>query len=114
MSNMSMAASTAVPVSDAPLAPHLRAEAPAAPREIAIDELEIRHLQGPGDIARVLHLRQEIHLPAAALADPGFESREKKETSTALSPDSSGAAPGLEPFVLFRSGSASHPARSCW
>lgn len=112
MSNMAVAGRPAVPESIP--AGRLPAAVPAAACEIAIDELEIRRLQHPGEIAQVSHLRQAIQLPAAALADPGFASREKKETSTALSPDSSGAAPGLEPFVLFRSASASRPARSCW
>lgn len=114
MSSMSVAARAAVRVPDAPPAPRPPAVAPAAPRDIAIDELEIRHLRQPDEIARVLHLRQEIHLPSAALADPEFASREKKETSTVSSPDSSGVAPGLEPFVLFRSASVWRPARSCW
>ncbi|HYD75549.1 hypothetical protein [Ramlibacter sp.] len=114
MSNMSVAAPAAHRVSDAPAtaSPHLHAPA-VAPREIAIDELEIRPLRRPDEIAHVLHLREEIHLPAAALADPAFASREKKETSTGSSPVSSGAATGLEPFVLFRSGSDWRLARSC-
>lgn len=42
-------------------------------------EVSFRHLRGPAEIARVLHLRQEIRLPASALADTGFAAREKKE-----------------------------------
>jgi len=115
MSSMSVAVRTAVRVPDAPPALSSRPPAPIpAPRDIAIDELEIRPLRQPDEIARVLHLRQEIHLPSAALADPEFASREKKETSTASSPDSSGAATGLEPFDLFRSASAWRLARNCW
>lgn len=114
MSTMSVAASAADRrVSDAPAAPSPHLPAVAQPRDIAIDELEIRPLRHPDEIAHVLHLRQEIHLPPAALADPAFASREKKETSTVSWPDFSGAAPGLEPFVLFRSVSGSRPARSC-
>lgn len=114
MSDMSVAARAAHRVPDAPPRPTAqRPPAAVALRDIAIDELEIRPLRHPEEIARVLHLRQEIHLPSAALADPAFASREKKETSTASWPASSGAAPGLGPFVLFRSGSAWRLASSC-
>ena len=55
---------------------------PAVPgtRELPLDELEIRHLRSTDEIGRVIHLRSEIHLPAAALGDPEFAAREKKET----------------------------------
>lgn len=58
-------------------------QAPAAvpgTRELPLDELEIRHLRSTEEIGRVVHLRSEIQLPAAALADPEFAPREKKET----------------------------------
>ena len=70
------------------------ATAPATPHDIEqLDPLELRfcHLQSPRDVARVMHLRQEIHLPTSTLADPGFASREKKETRLDLSALSSGA-----------------------
>jgi hypothetical protein len=88
--------------------------APAGSRELPLDELEIRHLVGAEEIARVVHLRSEIQLPAATLADPEFAPREKKETSTVLWPVSSGAAPTLELSASFRSGSASRPVRTFW
>ena len=87
------------------LVPQLPATMPALPvaepvlpgsRELPLDELEIRHLRGADEIARVIHLRSEINLPATALADPAFMTREKKETSTVSSPVSCGAANTLE------------------
>lgn len=55
-------------------------EPPPAPAELQAHEVEFRHLRGPQQIARVLHLRSEIQLPTAALCDDGFVAREKKET----------------------------------
>jgi hypothetical protein len=46
-------------------------------------EVGFRQLLGPAEIARVLHLRSEIQLPTSALTDPGFATREKKETRRA-------------------------------
>ena len=101
-----------------PAAPEvvLPPQPPALPgsRELPLDELEIRALRGADEIARVIHLRSEINLPATALADPAFAAREKKETSTVLSPVSSGAAPSLELSASFRSGSGSRPVRTFW
>jgi hypothetical protein len=59
--------------------------ADAAPSlaQVPVEELRLRHLRTPGEIAQIIHLREEIQLPAAALADPGFRAREKKETRTA-------------------------------
>ena len=91
---------------------------PAAPpdgsRELPLDELEIRPLRSAEEIARVVHLRREISLPAAALADPEFTTREKKETSTVSSPVSCGAARTLEPSASFRSASGSLRVRTIW
>jgi hypothetical protein len=53
---------------------------PPVSNEVQPHEVNFRHLRGPAEIARILHLRQEIHLPASALADTGFATREKKET----------------------------------
>lgn len=91
-----------------------QAPPPAGSRELPLDELEIRHLRGADEIARVVHLRSEINLPAATLADPEFISREKKETRTVSSPVSSGAAPTSGPSASFRWASASRPARTSW
>jgi len=87
---------------------------PAGSRELPLDELEIRPLRAAEEIARVIHLRSEIHLPAAALADPEFATREKKETSTGSSPVSCGGARTLAPSASFRWASGSHPVRTIW
>jgi hypothetical protein len=52
--------------------------------ELPLDELSFHRLGSAAAIARIMHLRDEIQLPAAALADPSFQTREKKETSTGL------------------------------
>lgn len=41
--------------------------------------LTVARLQGPSEIKQVLHLRQQIDLTAAAMADPLFWDHEKKE-----------------------------------
>lgn len=48
-------------------------------------EVRFRRLRGPREIAGVMHLRQQIALPASAVGDAGFALREKKETSRGLS-----------------------------
>jgi hypothetical protein len=52
--------------------------------EVPVDKLSFCHLRTPAEIARIRHLRSEIALPEAVLADPGFHAREKKETSRGL------------------------------
>ena len=60
--------------------------APAAPREpFYVDNVVLRHLTSPADIASVLHLREEIDLSVHAAAGPQFELLEKKETSAVSS-----------------------------
>lgn len=49
--------------------------------ELPLDELSFHRLTTPAQIGQILHLRGEIQLPATALADPSFHSREKKETN---------------------------------
>lgn len=49
--------------------------------ELPLDELSFHRLSIPAEIGQILHLRSEINLPAAALADPSFHTREKKETN---------------------------------
>jgi hypothetical protein len=61
----------------------LAEEAPPASSDVQAHEVNFRHLRGAADISRILHLRQEIQLPASALADAGFATREKKETTSA-------------------------------
>lgn len=66
--------------------PHAPVTAPPHEvQELDIRELRFCHLQEPREIARVLHLRQEIHLPSTTVSDPGFAAREKKETRWDLS-----------------------------
>lgn len=52
--------------------------------EVPLDELSFHRLSTLAEIDQILHLRGELTLPAAALADPSFHTREKKETSTVL------------------------------
>ena len=49
--------------------------------ELPLEELSYHRLTTPAEIGQIMHLRGEIQLPAAALADPAFHTREKKETS---------------------------------
>lgn len=70
--------------------------------EVPLGELSFRQLRTKAEIAQVRHLRREIQLPAAALADPSFSAREKKETSRGLSARSSAAASSSGPFASFR------------
>lgn len=86
---------------------------PPGARELPIDELEIQHLRTAEQIAAVVHLRGEIQLPASALADPGFHTREKKETSTASSPDSAGADNSSARSASFRWASAWPRVKAC-
>jgi hypothetical protein len=50
-------------------------------RPFSIDDLVLRHLRSPSEIAGVLHLRDEIDLSVHAAAGPHFATLEKKETS---------------------------------
>ena len=65
------------------------AETPAR-GEVSPQELQLRVLAGPHEIAGIQHLRRQIQLPAGVLADPGFAALEKKETRPVSSPRSSG------------------------
>lgn len=72
--------------------PHAQVMAPPHEiQELDVQELRFCHLQSSREIARVLHLRQEIHLPSATVSDPGFAACEKKETRLVLSVLLSGA-----------------------
>jgi hypothetical protein len=59
-------------------------EAPVS-NDVQPHEVGFRQLRGAHEIARILHLRNEIALPASALGDAGFGTREKKETKLAWS-----------------------------
>jgi hypothetical protein len=61
------------------------ATAAAAATDVQPHEVDFRRLRGAREIARVVPLRQQIALPAAALDDPAFALREKKETRWASS-----------------------------
>jgi len=54
--------------------------APSTSTELQPEEVGFIRLRGHREIARVQHLRQQIALPTSAVDDPGFASREKKET----------------------------------
>jgi hypothetical protein len=54
---------------------------PPPPTELLAHEVGFTQLRGHREIARVLSLRQQIALPSSAVDDPGFHTREKKETS---------------------------------
>lgn len=54
--------------------------------EVPLCDLTFRHLKTAQDIAGVVHLRREIQVVAAGVADPAFVTREKKEMTRALSP----------------------------
>jgi hypothetical protein len=56
-------------------------EPPRICTDVQPHEVSFRRLRGPRQIARVLHLRQQIALPASAVGDASFALREKKETS---------------------------------
>jgi hypothetical protein len=55
-------------------------EPPPLSADVQPHEVNFRRLRSPQEIARILHLRNEIQLPAAALRDASFAAREKKET----------------------------------
>jgi hypothetical protein len=50
--------------------------------EISPDEVWLQQLTTAREIAGIEHLRRQIQLPAAVLADPGFAILEKKETKS--------------------------------
>lgn len=49
--------------------------------EFSIDDVVVRHLRTPAEVAGVLHLREEIDLSVHAAQGPQFEALEKKEMS---------------------------------
>jgi hypothetical protein len=55
-------------------------------------EVGFRRLRGAREISRILHLREEIRLSSAVVADSSFALREKKETKSDWSAPSCGAA----------------------
>lgn len=73
------------------------AAAPAVRRDIPPQELRLRQLRTPCEIGEIEHLRRQIRLPAAALADPGFAALEKKGMRQAWSQLSSSVAASSAP-----------------
>jgi hypothetical protein len=69
---------------------HVPLPQPAVRPEISPDEVWLQQLTTAREIAGIEHLRRQIQLPAAVLADPGFATLEKKETNSAGSRRSSG------------------------
>ncbi|MDE2606364.1 MAG: hypothetical protein KGL68_10645 [Burkholderiales bacterium] len=66
--------------------------------EVRPHEVGFRRLRGHREIEQVLHLRREIALPASALQDPDFASREKKETKSGWWVPSSASVRRSGPF----------------
>jgi hypothetical protein len=83
----------AVPASIAP--------AEAGRIEVPLDELGFFHLRSASEIAEIQHLRSVIALPAAALSDPDFHTREKKETRSVSWAPSNTRANSSEPSASF-------------
>ncbi|MBC5786268.1 hypothetical protein H8N03_25245 [Ramlibacter sp. USB13] len=49
--------------------------------DVKLEEIEFRRLHAADELQAIHKLRSEIQLPGKALADPGFLTREKKETA---------------------------------
>ena len=79
------------PLAD-PLPPIHEPRAPSRTRsfDVPLGEIDFRRLLAADEIVAIQKLRGEIHLPGAAKADPGFTTREKKETAKGSSALSSG------------------------
>ena len=80
----------------APLVPPL-CEPPPVSTDVQPHEVGFRRLNGPREIARILHLRNEIQTCASAVGDAGFAAREKKETRRGWLARSSAMAPSSGP-----------------
>lgn len=81
----------AMPPSADPLPPgHTPPSTRARSFDVPLREIGFRRLHAADEIGAIQQLRGEIRLPGAAKADPGFLSREKKETGRAWSALSSG------------------------
>lgn len=60
--------------------------------DVVLDDIDFRPLHAAGEMHAIQKLRAEIQLPGTAMADPGFVSREKKETGRVSSVHSNGKA----------------------
>jgi hypothetical protein len=65
---------------------------PPVSTDVQPHEVGFRRLNGPREIAGILHLRNEIQACASALGDPSFAAREKKEMNWAWSAPSCATA----------------------
>ena len=61
----------------------LKHDAFEARQEVPVGDIRFGALQTQRDIDAIKYLREELHLPDAAVAAPEFRALEKKETSTA-------------------------------
>ncbi|QJW84472.1 hypothetical protein HK414_14260 [Ramlibacter terrae] len=66
------------------LMPLMCDEPPPVTTDVQPHEVRFRSLRGH-EINQILHLRNQIALPASAVNDTGFAMREKKETKSASS-----------------------------
>jgi hypothetical protein len=63
--------------------------------DVQLDEVQFHRVRAADEVHAIQKMRAEIQLPGTAMADPGFFSREKKETGRGLSALSSGMRPSL-------------------
>jgi hypothetical protein len=77
-------------------------EPPPLTTDLQPEDVGMRRLRTPREIARILHLRGEIRLPTSALSDAGFATREKKETKRGWSVPSSVSASTSVPSATCR------------
>lgn len=61
--------------------------------DVQLDEVSFHRLHAADEIHAIQKMRAEIQLPGQAVADPGFISREKKETARVSSVRSNGMTP---------------------
>ena len=64
--------------------------------EVRLDEVEFRRVRASDELAAIQRMRAEIQLPGTAVADPRFQTREKKETRRGWSALSNGVTTSSE------------------
>jgi len=64
--------------------------------EVRLDEVEFRPVRASDELAAIQRMRAEIQLPGTAVADPRFQTREKKETGRGWSALSNGGTTSSE------------------
>jgi hypothetical protein len=65
--------------------------------DVVLDEVGFVPLHAADEIQAIQKMRAEIQLPGTAMADPGFHTREKKETGRGLSVRSNGMVTSSAP-----------------